>query len=67
MPDYVDLEPAHLEEMRDAVQRLRARYPKATPRFDGGRADAHLARALWLEWWMNWALENCERPAIYNA
>ncbi len=31
------------------------------------RYDAHLARLLWLEWWMRWAVENCETPAIQNT
>jgi hypothetical protein len=30
------------------------------------RYDYHLARGIWLEWWMKWALENCETPAIAN-
>lgn len=42
------------------------------PRFEGWdyegpqRYDYHLARILWLEWWMDWALKNCETPAIEN-
>lgn len=28
--------------------------------------DYHLARLLWLDWWVHWALENCETPAIEN-
>lgn len=28
--------------------------------------DGDLARLIWLEWWMRWALENCETPAIEN-
>lgn len=28
--------------------------------------DYHLARLIWLEWWMRWAVENCETPAIQN-
>lgn len=35
---------------------------------DGVRGrDGNLARLLWLEWWMQWALTNCERPAISNS
>ncbi|WP_435549730.1 hypothetical protein [Desulfobacterium sp. N47] len=26
--------------------------------------DYQLARLIWLEWWMGWALKNCETPAI---
>lgn len=35
---------------------------------DGVRGrDGALARLLWLEWWMDWALTNCFRPAIQNT
>lgn len=30
------------------------------------KVDAHLARLIWLEWWVRWALDNCQYPAIYN-
>jgi hypothetical protein len=33
---------------------------------DEGKYDHTLARLIWLEWWMRWALENCETPAIEN-
>jgi hypothetical protein len=33
---------------------------------DEERADPILARLIWLDYWMSWALENCEHPAIYN-
>ena len=33
----------------------------------GSEYDAHLARLMWLEWWMRWALANCETPAIENS
>lgn len=29
--------------------------------------DAHLARLIWLDWWVQWALKNCETPAIENT
>jgi len=28
--------------------------------------DYHLARLMWLEFWMQWAVKNCETPAIQN-
>ena len=28
--------------------------------------DGNLARVLWLEWWFDWALNNCKVPAICN-
>lgn len=32
-----------------------------------GEFDAILGRLVWLEWWMRWALDNCETPAIGNS
>jgi len=29
--------------------------------------DYHLARLIWLDWWVRWAVENCETPAIENT
>lgn len=29
--------------------------------------DPQLARLMWLDFWMRWALDNCETPAIYNS
>lgn len=34
---------------------------------DEGKYDHTLARLLWLEFWMRWALDNCETPAIENT
>ncbi len=34
---------------------------------DEGKYDPILARLIWLEWWMDWALANCETPAIQNT
>lgn len=32
-----------------------------------GNYDAHFARLIWLEYWMRWAVEHCELPAIQNT
>ena len=66
-PGCAVLQPRHLHEVQSAIERFRARFPEATPRFDVSTEDAHLARLLWLEWWMAWALANCELPAFYNS
>lgn len=55
-----------------ALRRVRA---KATlpPGFEGWdykgppRYDYTLARLMWLDFWVRWALENCETPAIQNT
>ena len=32
----------------------------------GQKYDWILARLIWLEYWINWAINNCENPALYN-
>jgi len=34
---------------------------------DEGKYDHILARLIWLDYWMTWALETCEVPAIHNT
>ncbi len=77
-PGTFPLEPHHLATVRDRKARWMAAHPNAIPGFDwsdptprekddGVRGrDGILARLLWLEWWMDWALRTCERPAIHN-
>jgi hypothetical protein len=61
------LAPKDLESIRDARLCWQDQHPDATPMLGNECApyDAHLARLLWFEWWMDWALKNCEKPAIY--
>ena len=78
-PGCFELTPLHLEQVRSARMDWQLRHPDTEPGFDWsgylrreiqddgirGR-DGMLARLLWLEWWIEWALTNCERPAIAN-
>jgi hypothetical protein len=77
-PGVARLDASILGLITAARIRWQATHPDAIPGFDydpmwlkeqddgvRGRDDV-LARLLWLEWWMAWALRTCERPAIYN-
>ena len=51
------------------VQRALAAW-RAKARKPAGFGDDHdplLARLIWLEYWMRWALENCANPIIKNT
>lgn len=37
--------------------------PTYTTNYDP-KYDGHLARLIWLEWWMRWAIANCKMPAL---
>ncbi len=68
----------HLAEVRLAKENWFKNHPNMTPGFekddflkeeyqqDIKNADPMMARLLWLEFWMDWALNNCEHPAIHN-
>ena len=34
---------------------------------DACSKDHNLARLMWLAFWMRWAVDNCETPAIFNS
>jgi hypothetical protein len=59
----VDLTETHLVAVKGAVSRWKDLHPGTTPGFTRS-LDPQLARLLWLEWWMDWALKNCEHPAF---
>lgn len=56
----------HVEQVKAALEKYKERFPTAQPGFND-RQDALLARLIWLEWWMSWALKNCKVPAIFNS
>jgi len=56
----------HVEQVKAALEKYKERFPDAKPGFLGNQ-DALLARLIWLEWWMGWAVKNCKVPAIFNS
>jgi hypothetical protein len=60
------------KDMRDRVKRAFELYKKTKPpgfnphgaTEDSAQFDAVLARLIWLNYWITWAFENCETPAI---
>jgi hypothetical protein len=68
-PGLEPIRPADLEQVQEALVKYRWAGLAAVPgRKDYsflGRYDM-LGSLTWLEWWMNWALENCQWPAIHN-
>jgi hypothetical protein len=67
----------HLLQVREAMEQRKLATGGKPPGFldydeetnqevDNGK-DPQLARLVWLEYWMAWALANCERPALENS
>jgi hypothetical protein len=52
-----------------AREQWQSRYPGTTAGWVGGTEKEReinfaLARLLWLEWWMQWALRECSQPTL---
>lgn len=81
-PGCARLTKTHAEIIRQALEDYRSAHPDAVASFCECRqcegpwsksevphnphCDGTLVRLTWLDFWVNWAVENCERPAIYN-
>lgn len=68
-PGCIVLKKSDLERIREARIKIE-RVSTLPPGFNDGdeeKYDSTLARLIWLEWWMDWALTNCETPAIENS
>jgi len=78
-PGIVPLTKEHHANIKAALEKFQAQHPYTIPGckgypddedaepFDGDEYSYNLARLIWLEWWMRWALDNCEHPAIENS
>lgn len=82
-PGIARLHADHLTRIRAALEKRRRESSKPPgfganevfnkelqawePSPDADKYDPILARLIWLEYWMDWALRECERPAIYNS
>lgn len=65
-PGCVALTLDHKMQIDEADQNYRAQYPNARAGY-GPTQDPNLVRLEWLKYWVDWALENCQRPVIVNC
>lgn len=74
-PGHAELQECHAQAIEQALMRWKASHPDAQPGFEAFSwgedvpevgYDSILARLIWLDWWVKWALEHCEHAAIYN-
>lgn len=82
-PGCAALFPSDAEMLTQKLEEYRQQHPNEEATFcecsacdDWGKKDKPphnpnasptLARLTWLTWWVNWAVANCERPAIHNT
>lgn len=67
-PGCVPLARYHQSSIENAMLNFKIKHPNAIPRMtDESEADCQLARLTWLKYWVDWAMQNCERPVFYNS
>jgi hypothetical protein len=64
-PGCVMITEDHYAEVHSALENYQ-KIATEPPGF-GDTYDPQLARLMWLDFWMRWALDNCETPAIHNS
>jgi len=60
------------KEVDLAMARLIAKYPNAVASYGENENDipeenGAMCRLIWLQYWTDWALENCETPVLANT
>jgi|TARA_R110000851_G_scaffold305841_1_gene464003 hypothetical protein len=82
-PGCVPLTECHRREVNAALAAWKVKYPDATPTFgkpapegernffwvdeDNPEENSQMTRLVWLHYWINWALDNCEQPVFENS
>lgn len=64
-PGIARLLPGDLEAVRDARVARQSAMGEIDPGFGPGE-DQTLARLIWLEYWIEWAVSNCANPSLAN-
>lgn len=77
-PDCIPLTEKHRREINAAYDNFKIKYPAARatygnpksmlePDEDNPEENGQLCRLVWLHYWVNWALDNCEKPVFENT
>lgn len=78
-PGCIPLTEKHRLEVNSAYEAFKAKYPSATPTYGEPQDDmlsydeenpvenGQMCRLVWLHYWINWALDNCEQPVFQNT
>ncbi|HEY1697966.1 MAG TPA: hypothetical protein VGG39_37660 [Polyangiaceae bacterium] len=65
-PGNVRLTRDHARAVHEALVRFVDAERDTHPCFASGRpGDCHLARLMWLDWWIHWALKRFDEPGLH--
>ena len=78
-PGCVPLTERHRREINAAYEAHKVKYPNAVPTYgnppegvftvdeNNPPENYQFTRLTWLHYWVNWALDNCEKPVFENS
>ncbi len=76
-PGSTPLTKKHKEIIDNSYKLFKEKYPKSTPTYGKAKdfeddpnnpiENSWLCRLEWLKYWVDWALENCDKPIFYNS
>ena len=82
-PGCIPLTEKHRKEINAALENWKRKYPDANPTYgkpcpegesslswedkDNPKENAMMCRLVWLHYWVNWAMDNCEKPVFANT
>ena len=66
-PGAFPINKAFKDGVDEAMVNLRKRFPDIKAEYTGNEEDGALCRLTWLQYWTDWALENCETPILVNS
>jgi hypothetical protein len=82
-PGCIPLTEKHRREVNAAMEAWKVKYPDAVPTYgekcpegehplmwtdeNNPEENGKMCRLVWLHYWVNWAMDNCERPVFANS
>lgn len=76
-PGCIPLTTKHREEVNAAMENFKKKHPKAVPTYGNAtmmepdpnnpEENGQMCRLVWLHYWVNWAMDKCEKPVFYNS
>ena len=66
-PGIAKIHPEHKQRIDEVYKKYTTENPNVKPMMGSSTESSYLGRLVWLKYWIDWALENCECPAFYNT
>ena len=66
-PGCVKITEEHKLIIDKAHENYLKKYPNAEPNYGNDPINSSLVRLVWLKFWVDWSLKNCQNPVFLNS